>query len=158
VGEHPPLPGGKVARGRALGEDWAGRQRGRVVGREVELALLADFLVAGQSGSQALVLDGVAGIGKTTLFDATVTEARERGYAVFCCRPAGAEAAFSFAALADLLGPVLPAGLERLPQPQRRALAVALLLEESRGVCARGAGDRVLRCSSFSVSAAAGRG
>ena len=49
------------------------------------------------------MLDGEAGIGKTTLFDATVTEAREHGFAVFSCRPAAAEAAFSFAALADLL-------------------------------------------------------
>ena len=96
------------------------------------MAALADFLAAGQSTPQGLVLDGVAGIGKTTLFDATVMAARQQGFAVFSCRPAGAEAAFSFAALADLLSPVLPKGLRRLPVPQRRALAAALLLEESR--------------------------
>jgi hypothetical protein len=60
-------------------------------------------------------------------------EAREHGFAVFSCRPAGAEAAFSFAALADLLSPLLPEGLGRLPVPQRRALGAALLLEESGG-------------------------
>ncbi len=95
--------------------------------------MLADFLAAGHSTPQGLVLDGEAGIGKTTLFDATVTEAREHGFAVFSCRPAAAEAAFSFAALADLLSPVLPEGLGRLPVPQRRALAAALLLEEVEG-------------------------
>jgi DNA-binding CsgD family transcriptional regulator len=95
--------------------------------------VLADFLAAGQSTPQGLVLDGDAGIGKTTLFDATVMEAREQGFAVFSCRPAHAEAAFSFAALADLLSPVLPEGLGRLPVPQRRALAAALLLEEVEG-------------------------
>ncbi len=81
----------------------------------------------------ALVLDGEAGIGKTTLFEAALVDAREQGFVVFSCRPAGAEAAFSFAALADLLRPVLPVGLERLPLPQRRALSAALLLEEIEG-------------------------
>jgi hypothetical protein len=117
----------------SLGEEWVGRERRRVVGRQVEIATLADFLAAGRSTPQALVLDGVAGIGKTTIFGATVMEAREQGFAVFSCRPAAAEAAFSFAALADLLSPVLPGGLGRLPLPQRRALAAALLLEDSGG-------------------------
>jgi DNA-binding CsgD family transcriptional regulator len=95
--------------------------------------MLADFLVGGQDSSQALVLDGEAGIGKTTLFEAAVAEAGEQGYTVLSCRPAGAEAAFSFAALADLLRAVLPDGLARLPLPQRRALSAALLLEEVDG-------------------------
>ena len=54
------------------------------MGREAEVAVLADFLAAGQDLSQALVLDGEAGIGKTTLFEAAVAEAREQGFAVFC--------------------------------------------------------------------------
>ena len=62
-----------------------------------------------------------------------MAEAREQGFAVFSCRPAGAETAFSFAALADLLKPLLPERLERLPSPQRRALSAALLLEEADG-------------------------
>jgi hypothetical protein len=52
----------------SLGEEWVGRERRRVVGRQVEIATLADFLAAGRSTPQALVLDGVAGIGKTTIF------------------------------------------------------------------------------------------
>ena len=95
--------------------------------------MLANFLVAGSSMPQGLVIDGEAGIGKTTLFDATLTKARERGFAIFWCRPAAAEAAFSFAALGDLLSPVLSEGLGRLPGPQRRALAAALLLDELEG-------------------------
>ncbi len=95
--------------------------------------MLAAFLAAGRESPQALVLDGEAGIGKTTLFEAAVGDAREQGFAVFSCRPAGAEAAFSFAALADLLRPVLPEGLGRLPLPQRRALSAALLLEDVEG-------------------------
>ena len=95
--------------------------------------MLADFLLAGRSGPHALVLDGDAGIGKTTLFDASVAEARADGFAVFSCRPGDAETAYSFAALGDLLGPLLPEGLERLPTPQRRALGAALLLEDADG-------------------------
>lgn len=104
-----------------------------VVGRQDELARLAAFLTAAESSAQALVVDGEAGIGKSTLFEATLAEARGRGFAVFWCRPAVAETVFSFAALADLLEAVLPQGLERLPAPQRRALAAALLLEEVEG-------------------------
>jgi DNA-binding CsgD family transcriptional regulator len=130
--DHPDLAGVGVSRGRSAGEREA-RERGLLVGREVEVAVLADFLAAGQSTPQGLVLDGEAGIGKTTLFDATVKRAREHGFGVFSCRPAGAEADFSFAALADLLEPVMPEGLGRLPSPQRRALAAALLLEEVKG-------------------------
>src|SRR5438067_1888825 len=106
---------------------------GSVVGREAEVAALADFLTAGQRLPAALVLDGEAGIGKTTLFEATLDEARQQGFAVFRCRPVGSERAFSFAALADLVRTVLPEGLQRLPGPQRRALSAALLLEEVEG-------------------------
>jgi predicted ATPase len=122
-----------VAPWRSSGEALAARQRGLVVGREAEVAVLAGFLAAGVSEPRALVLDGEAGIGKTTLFEEAVAGARERGIAVFACRPAGAETSFSFAALADLLRPVLPEGLRRLPLPQRRALSAALLLEDVQG-------------------------
>ena len=47
-------------------------------------------------------------------------------------RPTAAEAASSFAAMHDLLQPVI-GGLARLPVPQRRALAAALALEDSPG-------------------------
>jgi DNA-binding CsgD family transcriptional regulator len=131
--EDPDLAGVGVARGRSSGEERAEREGGLVLGREAEVAVLADFVATGRSTPQGLVLDGEAGIGKTTLFDVAVVEARAHGFAVFSCRPAAAEAAYSFAALGDLLRPVLPEGLGRLPGPQRRALAAALLLEEAEG-------------------------
>ena len=105
-----------------------------IVGREQELASLHAFIGEAEGASLALVLDGEAGIGKTTLFEATIAEAREKGFVVLSCRPASAETAFSFAALTDLLGPLLTEGLERLPVPQRRPLAAALLLEEADGL------------------------
>ncbi len=131
--DRPDLAGVGVPPGRSVGHEPDAPERELLLGREVEVAVLADFLAAGRSTPQGLLLDGEAGIGKTTLFDATVMKAREDGFSVLSCRPAGAEAAFSFAALADLLSPLLPEGLGRLPPPQRRALAAALLLEEVEG-------------------------
>ena len=48
-------------------------------------------------------------------------------------RPAEAEALLSYAALGDLLAPVLDDALADLPRPQRRALEVALLLADPDG-------------------------
>ena len=62
-----------------------------VVGRESEGKVLREFL-AGAGGSGALLLTGEAGIGKTTLWEAGVTEARGRGLRVLVARPSGAEA------------------------------------------------------------------
>jgi predicted ATPase len=106
---------------------------GDVVGREEELELLRGFLADAASGPLALLLEGEPGIGKTTLWAAAVESARERSYLVLACRPAGAEVQLSFAALGDLLTEVLEGTLPELPTPQRRALEVALLLEEAQG-------------------------
>jgi DNA-binding CsgD family transcriptional regulator len=106
---------------------------GDVVGREEELELMRGFLADAASGPLALLLEGEPGIGKTTLWAAAVKSARERSYLVLACRPAGAEVQLSFAALGDLLTEVLEGTLPELPTPQRRALEVALLLEEAQG-------------------------
>ena len=72
-----------------------------VVGREAELAVLREFAGAG-ARNRALVLAGEAGIGKTTLWEAGIELARDRGLRVLPARPSGAEARLSFAALIDL--------------------------------------------------------
>jgi len=54
-------------------------QAGVVVGRERELERVRALLDVGAGG---LVLEGEAGIGKTTLFEAALAVAREQGYAV----------------------------------------------------------------------------
>lgn len=102
-----------------------------VVGREAELAAVESLLEEVEHGPAALVLDGEAGIGKTTVWLSGVEQARERGYCVLSCRPSEAEASLPFVALADLLEPLLPDALSALPTPQRRALEVALLLEDA---------------------------
>jgi DNA-binding CsgD family transcriptional regulator len=100
-----------------------------VVGRTVELDAIDAFLADRQS--QLLVLEGVAGIGKTTLWTAAVERARVGRVEVWCARPAAAEASLSLAGLGDLLG-ALPAEVrEELPEAQRHALAVALAEEDA---------------------------
>ena len=106
---------------------------GSVVGREEELELLRGLLADTAAGPLALLIEGEPGIGKTTLLEAAVDAARERSYRVLACRAVGAEVQLSFAALGDLLVDVLAETLPELPTPQRRALEVALLLEEARG-------------------------
>ena len=104
-----------------------------LVGRDAELASVARFLDAVPDGSTALLLEGEAGIGKTSLWRHGVALAHERSYRVLVCRPGESETHLSFAALSDLLEEVLGEVLPLLPRPQRRALEVALLLDEPAG-------------------------
>jgi tetratricopeptide (TPR) repeat protein len=101
-----------------------------VVGRQAEPERLGGFLDP-LGGGLGLLLEGVAGIGKTTLWRAGIELGRARGYRVLWCRPAASETAFSFAALGDLLSPVVDEVLARLPAPQRAAIGAALALAEN---------------------------
>jgi DNA-binding CsgD family transcriptional regulator len=104
-----------------------------VVGREEEVAALAEFLDARMRLPRVLLLDGEAGIGKTTLWRRGVELAADRGYRLLSCRGSSSEAQLSFVALGDLLGDALHEVLPALPDPQARGLAVALLVEEAEG-------------------------
>lgn len=97
-----------------------------VVGRAAELTAVEALLDRAHNGSAALVLDGEAGIGKTTLWLAGVKRAETRGYEVLRCRPAETESALPFVSLGDLLEPVLAEVLPVLPATQRLALETAL--------------------------------
>jgi len=105
----------------------------QVVGRDQDLRAASAFLDAVATGPAGLVFAGEPGIGKTTLWTHVIGQARDRSMTVLSARPVAAEARLAFAVLADLLGTV-PAGiLARLPEPQRHALAVALLREDAGG-------------------------
>src|SRR5437867_8588182 len=104
-----------------------------LIGREVELAAISSFLDRVGSGPVALLLEGQAGIGKTTLWQHTLIQAAGRGYRTLACRPAESETKLSFSALADLLEGVLDDVLPALPPPRRHALEVALFLSEAAG-------------------------
>lgn len=98
-----------------------------IVGRERELALIADALDAVGGGTRAIWLHGEAGIGKTTLWQSAVELARARGFRVLVSRPTQAEARLAFAGLGDLLGDAFDEFGADLPDPQRLALSAALL-------------------------------
>src|ERR671936_3222265 len=104
-----------------------------LVGRDQELALVEGFLDAADALPSAILLDGEAGIGKTTLWRAGVAAAAGRGYRCLTAVGSPAEAQLTFSALGDLLDGVVDDVLPELPPPQRRALAVALLLEDANG-------------------------
>jgi DNA-binding CsgD family transcriptional regulator len=101
-----------------------------VVGREEELAAVAAFLEERHDGPAALVLEGDAGIGKSTLWQAAVDAAQARGLVVLASRPAEAERGLAHAGLGDLLEQVADEALPQLSLPRRRALEVTLLRGE----------------------------
>src|SRR6266511_5922810 len=102
-----------------------------IVGRRVELDAVGRFLDGLPAGPSALVIEGEAGIGKTTLWLEAVSAAEARGYRVLSTRPAEGEAELSYTALTDLVGDAFEETLAALPAPQERALATALLRVEA---------------------------
>ncbi len=72
-----------------------------IVGREAELAAVARFLDSLQAGAAALVIEGEAGIGKTTVWREAVRGAESRSLRVLQARPAESEAKLSNRAIAQ---------------------------------------------------------
>ena len=108
-------------------------ERQALLGREIEVEEIARFLDSVPLGPVALLLEGDAGIGKTTLWQEAISRALARSYCVLSCRPGESEAQLAFAGLGDLLDEVLEPASRDLPTPQRRALDIALLRAESEG-------------------------
>jgi DNA-binding CsgD family transcriptional regulator len=102
-----------------------------IVGREEQLASLRTFIEQDEGLPAALVFEGEPGIGKSTLWLAGVEYARERGLRVLTARPSEAERGLAHVALGDLFEDVLDDVLPSLAPPRRRALEVALLLEDA---------------------------
>lgn len=134
-----PRTSGNPPAARAYTEQMvAGVGPPRIFGRDAELARIRSAMEAIAKGPQALVLEGEAGIGKTAVWTAAVAEARSRGYVTLIARPAEAETALPFVALADLLEEISDDQLAQLPFPQRHALEAALTRREPEE-----AGDRL---------------
>jgi predicted ATPase len=98
-----------------------------IVGREAELACLDGFVEAVRGAPAAVLLEGEAGIGKSTLWRAGVERARAGGLLVLSSRPAEAERGLAHAGLGDLLEDVIDDVLPALSMARRRAMEVALL-------------------------------
>ncbi|MFI7430127.1 ATP-binding protein [Micromonospora sp. NPDC049836] len=99
---------------------------GETVGRDAVIDQAWRCL--GETG--VVLLDGPAGIGKTTLWRALVAQAERAGWLVLACAPTESELDLPFAALADVLRPVA-AQAAGLPGPQRRAAEMVLLSADS---------------------------
>ena len=99
--------------------------------RPIEEAALNEFLDAAASAPAALLVDGEAGIGKTTLWVAGLQRARDRGFRVLSARTAQANSVLAYASLADLLTDVEPDTWADLPEPQRIAVDRVLLGEQA---------------------------
>ena len=100
-----------------------------MVGREDELGRLDAFLDLPDRRLRALILEGEAGVGKSTLWGAGVAAAEERGFKVLSSRPAEVERGFAHVVLADLLEGVAAEMLPALSRPRRHALESALLVD-----------------------------
>jgi DNA-binding CsgD family transcriptional regulator len=99
-----------------------------ILGRGEELAVLRAFFAQAPASPSAFVLEGEAGIGKSTLWLTGRELARERGLRVLSSRPAEAERSLAFTGLADLFEDVLGQVAPSLSPPRRSALEAALLV------------------------------
>jgi DNA-binding CsgD family transcriptional regulator len=104
-----------------------------VIGRDDELASLVDVFSNLERLPQTIVVEGEAGMGKTTLVRVGIDIAGGLSYRVLSCSPAEAERELSFVGLRDLLDDAYDDVAAELPEPQRRSLAVALLRDEPTG-------------------------
>jgi DNA-binding CsgD family transcriptional regulator len=101
-----------------------------VIARGPELATVHAFLDPAQ-GPRALVLEGEAGIGKSTLWSAGVAVAGQRFRHVLTSRPAETERSLANVVLGDLFGEIQAEVLAVLPGARRRAFEAALLAGEA---------------------------
>src|SRR3954453_18272481 len=134
-GGEGPTSGAGHARGtRLAAAGWASRREGSViVGRDEPLVVLERFVGGVAAAPATLVIEGEAGIGKTTVWQAGIDMAARRGYRGLACRPVEAEAGLAYAGLADLLAGVEDDCFDVLPGPQRDAIDVALLRSPATG-------------------------
>lgn len=104
----------------------AGRLRGMLIGREAERRVIGRLVAGARVGaSGVLLISGEPGIGKTALVTEAVTLAD--GLRVLKARGTEAEREIPFGGLLQLLRPAI-GELDRIPGPQREALAAALAL------------------------------
>ena len=78
-----------------------------------------------------MVLEGEAGVGKSTLWTAGLASAEQRGFRVLSSRPAEAERGLPHVVLTDLLDGVTEEVLPTLSAPRRCALEGALLMDRA---------------------------
>ena len=118
------------------------------VERRPESAAIRSFLERALSEPAGLVIEGEAGIGKTTLIRSAAGAAAADGFRVLATRGAPTEVQYAFAAVADLLRDIEPDVLADLPEVQRDALSAVLVLDDS---ASHPASERVVAAAFLSV-------
>ena len=85
--------------------------------------------------SQVVTIEGVAGVGKSTVLQAAREAAVAEGAVVLACAPTEVEQGYDYSALGDLLAPFgdLTGVAPALPASQRHALDTALLRNDEIG-------------------------
>ena len=99
----------------------------QVIGRESELEAVFRFVDRTAEPPHLLVLEGDAGIGKSTLLREAFARAERSGRLILSAQPSESESTLPFTVLGDLLEPLFDRIAPQLAGPQRRALGIALL-------------------------------
>lgn len=100
-----------------------------MIGRNDEFAVLTAIAAGVTRQGSALVVEGEAGIGKTTLLAAVGQWARDNGFTVLSCAGVQCQTRVGYAAVHELIHPILHHA-EALPAHQKSALMAALGLAE----------------------------
>ncbi|GLP81743.1 ATP-binding protein [Mycobacterium antarcticum] len=100
---------------------------GGATSHRVEARVIDEYLTSASREPSALLIEGEAGIGKTTLWSAATDRARERGCQVLSSRTAVTESLLAYGVLADLLDEIDESVWGALPGPQRVAVERILL-------------------------------
>ncbi|MDT5017477.1 MAG: hypothetical protein QOD39_3637 [Mycobacterium sp.] len=98
-----------------------------VVKRSTEMRSIARFFASVSQQTTGLLLEGEAGIGKTTLWLAALQQARAQGFHVLSARAWEAESVLAYSTVADLLTDLDASALAALPDVQRVAVDRVLL-------------------------------
>ncbi|MDQ1464992.1 MAG: hypothetical protein QOC73_1933 [Actinomycetota bacterium] len=125
-----------------------------IIGRERELDVVAQFIDHVTDGPASLVLEGLAGIGKTAIWSQAVATVRDGNAVLLSCRCGEADVAWTFAGLGDLLEAVGGDVTAELPPIQQDALAAAMLQSDA---AVAPAGDRVVGMAVLGVLRALAR-
>lgn len=93
----------------------------------MESKAVDDFLEVARNEPTALILDGEAGIGKTTVWLAGCEKAERAGFLVLSTRASAAESVLAYASLATLIDGLDDEAFAELPPPQRLAIDRVLM-------------------------------
>jgi DNA-binding CsgD family transcriptional regulator len=99
-----------------------------LIGRDAEIGSVSRWVNLLTRRPAGLVIEGEAGIGKTSVWSRATSLAAERGARLLVARPVQAELTLGYAGLGDLLHGVAEQRILELPDPQAKALSAALSL------------------------------